>query len=171
MLHLYLPGYSLKNKLEATNIVEKLTHNSQEVYLHEWLHWQDSSIEFDLETETEIVISEIKGIENFGIIAKSIGTLVALNVLSKLNLKAKYLILLGIPLNIAQKYPDLYLNLNMYSQKTYSIQNKRDEYGLRTEVSKFLSKQSFEEYTVDSDNHRYDYPELVWEIVSKSIQL
>lgn len=169
MMHVYLPGFSPINKNEAQSIVDTTKQKGEEAYLHQWLHWQDENVEFDLDTELEIILSELKGVEEFGIISKSIGTVTAVNLLERLEIMPKYLVLLGIPLQVATKYKELYKALNSKLPKIYSIQNENDKYGSREDVNKFLTGVSFEEYSVESDTHAYEYPELIWEIIKKHI--
>lgn len=166
MLNVLLPGYSKNNKEELESITAFLQENQKEVYKHEWLHWHDENVRFDIDTEVEIIQAEIKGLDNFGIIAKSIGTVVTVHLLQKLNVAPKFVILMGIPLDSATEYKQLYQKaLSTEEFPVTIIQNDTDPLGTIGDVRSFLGNIKYDEYAPEANEHRYNYPELVWDII------
>lgn len=169
MLHLLLPGHSLKNKQELLDIQNFLEENDLETTAHEWLHWQDEEVGFDIETELDLITSEIKGRDNVGIIAKSIGTVVAMRLLEIMERPPEYLLLMGLPIKDADESKKaLYQQaLKDFPNPIFIVQNEQDPLGSMQEVQEMLEEVEYEEDTTEGDDHRYNYPELVLDIVSK----
>jgi len=93
MKTIILSGFSIKNKDWAYAVKYNLPE--EEMIVHEWFHWiTESDTDFDAEQE----VQRLKLKEEINIIAKSIGTLVAVKMLEK-KYKIKKAILCGIPLN------------------------------------------------------------------------
>ncbi|BCX13638.1 MAG: hypothetical protein KatS3mg085_170 [Candidatus Dojkabacteria bacterium] len=168
MLNLILPGHSTRNREELKSISSFLSEKDLEVTAHEWLHWQDETLKFDMDSEIELVLSEIKGRDKVGIIAKSIGTRVAVNLLDVMQFEPVYLLLMGLPIKRAtEKTRNLYLpRLKNYSGKIFVVQNEKDPLGSIQDVQNFLQGIDYTEFVVENSTHRYNYPELVFNIVS-----
>ena len=100
MKTIILPGYSISNKEWAYDVKEnlKLGHG---VLVHEWKHWLSTSLgspsgSFSVKYETERILNTV-GKDNLNIIAKSVGTRIAMHLIPLLGGQIKKLILCGIP--------------------------------------------------------------------------
>jgi hypothetical protein len=167
MLHLLLPGHSQKNKEELLSISDYLKSKGLEQVAHEWLHWYDETLKFDMDAEIESILSEIRGIDHFGIIAKSIGTRVSVSLLNVLETHPMYLVLMGLPIKRAsEKNRNLYReNLKNYGGKIFVIQNINDPLGSIEDVRELLSDIEYKEIPVDASSHRYNYPEMIFKVI------
>lgn len=174
MKTLIFPGFSLKNKDWACEMKKSLDSKfSTEVV--EWEHWTSGNTNFAnwnewLEKETPRVLSQI-GEEQVNILAKSIGTLIAMNILKmKPNLINK-LFICGIPLNDIEDNDKLsYKILKGFSQeRIICIQNENDNHGSFSEANKFLDSinPTIKIISKPRDDHDYPYPEEFINFLSK----
>jgi len=134
---LIVPGFSLKNKDWSEEVQRNLMPINSRI--HYWSHWETGQAEDSwVGKETKEIISHENLIIN--IIAKSIGTLVAMKIL-KLKLKLiNRIILCGIPLN--DFHPgdkEFYEALKLLDEKNIlCIQNENDNHGTFFDVEKFV---------------------------------
>ena len=96
MKTIILPGYSLHNKDWAYEVRNKLNLN-QKVIVHEWKHWTSGS--FSVAHELRKIAEEIRGNEKINIIAKSVGTRVAMEWIIRNPKFVNKLVLCGIPVS------------------------------------------------------------------------
>src|SRR5258708_26511185 len=144
MRTIIIPGYSHKNKEWADNVAQNLPDS--EVY--EWKHWSDPNIKFSPKDEAK----NIADLKPINIVAKSIGTMVAMIILkdsiaslqndSSTSFRAGKIILCGVPLNDLNeddKYNYKILS-DFPAEKIVVFQNTEDEHGRFEEVRNFLSQ-------------------------------
>lgn len=164
----YLPGFSKKNKEELDTIISFMEHKNFIVYAHEWRHWQNQSQEWDIETEITKIKKELTRNEQYVIVAKSIGTIVAAKILCEdINYPQK-IILMGIPLgeDLENKKALFQSAFSNYKGKIFVIQNNKDPYGSSQRVHEALANISYNIIIKESDNHTYSYPQDIYSFVS-----
>lgn len=160
MRTIILPGYSIKNK-DWAEAVKKDLEPEVPVEVFYWKHWTEPDAPKDWEAESNKVVSLAEGGE-LNILAKSIGTYVAMMVLAR-GAKVNKLILCGVPVLDFQKGDDkLYGVLKDFpAENILCIQNENDNHGSFAEVEKFLHSINPEIKIVSKprDGHEYYYSE------------
>jgi len=178
MLTLILPGYSPSNYDWAKETKSGLRVSS-EVVIWEWEHWKGGL--FNLDRETGNII-KLVGKGDVKIIAKSVGTRVAMKVLIAIGGQVEKLILCGIPtktdtenLSIGGKNLDTEDNLCIQGlskidpAKVLIIQNDHDPLVTFTEIKKFIGA-SFSEIKFvkgERSDHHYPYTSLFNKFLSE----
>lgn len=166
---IFLPGYSVKNKSEQDNIANFLNKKGLNSYKHRWRHWENDSLAFSRSLEIETIKSKLPKNEEFGIIAKSVGTLIAAELLSQINKRrVKFVILLGIPINDLKsndvlKFINVFKNLGV---PILCIQNSEDQFGDIAQVQDLLKEVEYEQVIKDAVGHSYNYPEDIYNFIS-----
>jgi len=158
MKTIILPGYSPHNKDWAEEIKNqmKLGH---EIIVHSWKHWVEGS--FSLKYELEKIQEEI-GDEKVNILAKSVGTRVAMALLKDNHEQVEKLILCGIPGVPRIEIPrfNLYKNsINLLpARKVLVIQNEKDPFGNFEKVKKFIGKVNKDIQVISKPRSDHNYP-------------
>ena len=152
-----LPGYSPKNKDWANKIKEKLEPN-HEIIIHEWKHWEKGS--FSLKGELD-AIGHIIAKDTVGIIAKSVGTRVCMNLIPSLSNQINKIILCGIPVKGDSKTAkDIYsLGLsNIDSNKVMVFQNTKDPFASFERIKKFIGSININIKVIEKPRKDHHYP-------------
>ncbi len=154
MQTLILPGYSSINKSwvdEVTNNL-KLDGIIRPFY---WMHWSDESSRFDPKEKAELIVKHLKD-DNVRIIAKSIGTLVACNLISLIPDQVTKIILCGVPVRDISKedFDKIKEVCSLYKNKITIIQNINDPHGTFEDVKEFGKV-----IPKESSDHNYPYYE------------
>lgn len=158
MKTIILPGYSPKNKDWADEI--KLDMKLDDVIVHEWRHWTKGSFSFKYE------LSEINrkiGGGKVNMVAKSVGTRVAMLLLSETTEKINKLILCGIPTKGEnEKTFNLYKSgLEKFPpKKVHIFQNVKDYFASYEDIVKFIGKINPKIIItkMPRSDHHYPYP-------------
>jgi pimeloyl-ACP methyl ester carboxylesterase len=182
---LLLPGYSTKNLRERDSLAEALRAIGHHPLPHAWRHWEDEHVEFSLSTELSRIRDLLSGPGGeagdggggpaggtLAIVGKSIGCFVGAALLDRepaVAARTRRLLLLGVPVAGAPEHQkgQLYEALSRLDMPVTVCQNSRDPYGEAETVREFLQGLPIEFIEEDSDNHRYDYPQLVTEILGR----
>lgn len=161
MKTLILPGFSLPNKDWAEKIKKELapTISAEVIY---WPHWKTGKEEPDwIETEAD-KLSQREG--HINILAKSIGTAVAMVVLKLKPELINKLILCGIPLHDLSTGDEIYYEvLKRYPEEKLPsilcIQNENDPHATFSQVEKFIHalRPEIKILSKPGDNHEYPY--------------
>jgi len=147
-----LPGFSLNNKKWSQEVSEYLT-NDFDVYVHKWKHWNTGDKkDFSIQDEADSILSHIK--EEVCILAKSIGTLVAMFLLE--NIKVNKLVLCGLPFK-NEAYSKL---SNLKDQSIIVFQNVNDPLMSFEEVEKYIRKLNPKIKIVKKERNDHLYPFL-----------
>ena len=167
MKTIILPGYSEKNREWATELLKEMKLDHQ-VAVHEWGHWQSGG--FNLKHELEQIAQKVES-EEVNIIAKSVGTSVAMNLLAQ-GLSIQKLILCGIPFRgFGEDRKSLFRdNLKKFPvSKVVVFQNSKDPLGNFSIVEKFIHSINPKIKVVEKEagNHNYPYQEDFQEFLSK----
>ncbi|MBI3396945.1 hypothetical protein HY045_00555 [Candidatus Woesebacteria bacterium] len=156
------PGGSLKNKAWAEEIKRELDPglNVSVVYWNDWEKGQDARVDFGLESSKALIII---GDKPYNILAKSVGSIVAVQVLAKAGRLPEKIVLCGLPLNdFPSEILEAYKILSgIPAEKILCIQNDQDPHGSFVQVKEFLAKinPGIKVVSKPADNHSYPYPE------------
>lgn len=168
MFVLILPGYSTKNKPEAYNISEALEAAGHQTLVYEWPHWEDVRLQFRPEFEVVDIynkIEKMKKDQRIAIVAKSIGTYVAVLFLQKYpEIDPQRIVLLGLPLTSLDKQErSIYAEIiAKFPGRVSVIQNQHDPHGSSEEAAELLGEyKNLLQVMPGRDDHRYDYPQEV----------
>lgn len=165
-----LAGNSLDNKDWSANLKLLLTNSYDTIYRHDYLHWQSQQSFIDFDYELTAIKNINNKLLNYGIISKSVGTILALQAINQQILKPKWLLFLGLPLNIVSKnnYP-LQTWLTNISIPTTLIQNEYDPVGSYQEIKQIVKKCQNDKLKLinELNNHSHKYNNL--DLIKKSL--
>lgn len=154
-----LPGFSLKNKAWAEE-VRTILNSRFPTTVANWAHWGTGHAESGwMEQEAEKIVGLIQD-EHVNLVAKSIGTAVAMRILeSKPDLVDK-VILCGVPVRDFEKGDEnLYESLRIFREdKILCIQNSDDNHGSYAEVEKFLHSINPRLVVISKPRSDHEYP-------------
>lgn len=161
MIHtLILPGFSLKNKDWSEDVQRHLNlgKNSEVIY---WRHWQTgNNSDFHLDYESQQISHKVLN-KNYNILAKSVGTLVAMKVIRHSPTLLNKLILCGIPINDLndEDFEDYKILHEVNKYKVTVFQNSTDPHGSYEQLKQFLGKidENFKIIEKPRDDHDYPY--------------
>lgn len=157
MKTLILPGYSLKNSEWASDIADRL---GGEAEVHEWQHWAKGS--FSLPRELSTIHEEI-GDEKVNILAKSVGTRVAMSLLIYIPDQIEKLVLCGIPTRgTSASAKENYSPLSKINpEKVLVFQNTKDPLAGYKDIKRFVGSINSEIKVVEMphSDHSYPYPD------------
>lgn len=153
-----LPGYSPKNRDWAEAVRKSLGTNTHVVY---WPHWSDHGCSENwIDNEVKKFNQSHEG-QELNIVAKSIGTFVAMKILGQGKVRVNKLILCGIPVKdlevtSSEAYKAL---LDFPPDKLMIIQNTDDTHGSISDLREFLPFLSSNVNVVvkPRDDHEYPY--------------
>lgn len=158
---LILPGYSEKNLKWLEETQRHLKSDEFEVIAHPWSHWDGG--EFELTNELQLLSEKIKE-ETTCIIAKSVGTRVAVEILAKRLFPVEKLILCGIPYHwqpdSGEPIPEHYREAltDFPSRNILCIQNSKDPYATYESIKNLLSSINEKMRIVSKETDTHDYP-------------
>lgn len=162
MITVFLPGFSVKNKVEQKYVSSALEIAGYKIYKHEWRHWTDEEVAWDADAEAKIIFQYIEdsGENEISIIGKSIGSYVAMKILKDFPAQktAKLIILMGIPVNdLSKEEINEYTVLNTTQVPLYVIQNNNDPHGNVNQARQILQDSNYKELIMQGDTHEYRY--------------
>ena len=155
---LILPGYSEKNK-DWAEAASKFVDGSEVFY---WSHWEGKG-DFSVDGEVERLVEQLKSEKEVYVLAKSVGTLVAVRLAYETGGAVKKMVLCGIPtedLSEGRGDFDAYRRvLPDYSKEDcLIIQNKDDYHGSHASVEKFVHEINPGLSVISKDRDDHDYP-------------
>lgn len=169
MKYFYLPGKAKYNRSEMYEVCNFLKGVGVDIKEVPWLEWNTSK--FDLQKELDRITKLIANInEEYGVIAKSFGTFIAIKLIKEFPHRFSRLIFLGIP------YNDLGLNdqieyshiLKNFEGKITVIQNDRDPHGSPDSVRGLLKGVDYKEIILPANNHEYKYfQDILHEVIMR----
>lgn len=155
MKTIIIPGYSHKNKEWA----EETAKNIPDSFIYEFRHWSDPTARFKAKDEALSIVTKV-GEDTVNIVAKSIGSLVAVIALKKIKEKVNKIIFCGIPVeDISEDEKWEYKVLSDFDpSKIIVYQNSEDFHGSFETVRKFLSLINPNIKIVEKPGSTHDYP-------------
>ncbi len=172
MVYLYLPGYSPENQDEMQSNTAVLTQARLKVIQHPYAHWQNPNAAWNVDAEVAKAVQElgIRGTEPVGIIAKSIGTHVAMKLLAKVQGRIRKVVLMGIPVNdLDHSEQSAYTILSRQTIPVTVIQNAHDPHGSSNQITALLQNVDCDLIVKESSDHLYYYPQdILQSLVSKA---
>ncbi len=154
-----LPGFSLKNKTWADDVRTSLSPALSATVVN-WAHWETGNAESGwIEQEAEKIVGVIQN-RHVNIIAKSIGTAVAMEVLRLRPNLIDRIVLCGIPTrDFATGDENRYGLLKTFPEdKILCIQNSIDPHGSYAEAEKFLHSINLRLSLVSKPRSDHEYP-------------
>lgn len=148
MKTIILPGYSLHNKEWAEEVGGTV---------HYWRHWSKGG-SFSLGYEVGKILEEVKT-DKVNLIAKSVGTMVAMSILQKIPGQVKKIILCGIP-SVSEERLELFQTAlkNFPPENIIVFQNSHDPFATFTEVKRFMEKINPQIKVMEKPAETHDYP-------------
>jgi predicted alpha/beta hydrolase family esterase len=152
-----LPGFSVKNKEWAYEVKQKL---GDDVEVVEWEHWRTGKDEDFVADKELLKIENLVRNEKVYVVAKSVGTYVAMLLLKEEEDKIEKLILCGVALNdFSDDEKEKFSVLkSIDSDKLLVIQNDEDPHGSCEEVKKFVHGFSSNIKIVERKRNDHNYP-------------
>jgi pimeloyl-ACP methyl ester carboxylesterase len=156
-----LPGFSPHNKDWGEEIKQKLDLGHK-IILHQWQHWlTGNSDDFVIENELRAVLEEINKGE-VDLIAKSVGTYMAMRVLKTIPSQILKIILCGIPLppkDMEETEKSEFQALNLIgSDKVLCFQNVADPLANFRKVNELIENINPEIKVVVKERNDHEYP-------------
>jgi|GEM_PF-866446 predicted alpha/beta-hydrolase family hydrolase len=167
----YLPGASSgTNRDWALDIQAALADKYHYSYAHRYQHWDDGGHQIDLDLEVETLTEQIADIESYGLIAKSVGAVLALRGMYEGILQPDYLICLGFPLK-PLTHSDISLKKWIEHAENIPIiivQNVDDPLGSYDEVTSWINQLNKRIVFVQlpGETHTYDDFEAIDKIIT-----
>ncbi len=159
MLTIIIPGFSIKNKDWAEETKNSLDAGLAPEVIY-FKHWETGQFEENwIENETDRIINTYRG-QQINIIAKSIGTAVAMNVVKTNKENSNKVILCGIPmLDFTPGTDEYYAPLaNVNTDNFLIIQNENDSHGAYPAAEKFIHSINPDLKIVVKPRSDHEYP-------------
>src|SRR3989344_5208134 len=153
-----LPGFSEHNREWAEEIAGKLKDEGLPTIAHAWRHWTEE-VSFSVKREIEGIVQEI-GKEEVNIIAKSVGVMVALELIPRISSQVNKVILCGIASVVNEDRQDLLKVVlsKIPIENILCIQNENDKYVPIPEAEKFYHSVDPNLKVISKPRSDHDYP-------------
>ncbi|MBI2357035.1 hypothetical protein HYV12_03240 [Candidatus Dojkabacteria bacterium] len=172
-----LSGQSLNNRswIEEVGVSLK-SHGLTPDVIH-YSHWDIGGNSADVEKETEKLVELVGGINgDYCIFAKSIGSVITFNSVSKLSNLPKFAVMVGVPLNTAKESG---YNLNELSLKVnfpvWIYQKRSDPYCSFTDLKAIeggvIVVKEYECVNEPNNDHHYANMDTIKNIVTNALNL
>ncbi|MDP3994249.1 MAG: hypothetical protein Q8P91_00255 [bacterium] len=156
MKTIILPGYSLHNRDWALEIKKSLSFR-QSVLVHQWQHWKLGGA---LRSKYEIgkILKEI-GRDKVNLLAKSVGTMIAMKVLPEIGGQINKIILCGIP-SVSEERKILFTSSlsDFPSENVICFQNTLDPFATFKEVKDFMVGVNPKIKVIEKPRSDHNYP-------------
>lgn len=154
---LIIPGFSLKNKDWTEEVQKNL--DPINIRIHYWSHWETGQAEDSwIDKETKKIINR----ENLtiNVIAKSIGTLVAMKILKLKQKLLNKIILCGIPIYDFKPGDEKFYQVleSINEDNILCLQNENDNHGTFSDVEKFVHSINPNIKIISRPRSDHDYP-------------
>lgn len=139
-----------------------MEHHGHTVRLHDYRHWSTGEQAANIDGELERLSAEVADMNNYVVIAKSIGTVIAALGVARGILRPTRCVLLGIPLDgIAGRMPDFLPSLTTLPP-TVIVQNEHDPYGVAGDVEAKVdaARMTNMRFVTVPDNDTHDYTDF-----------
>lgn len=157
MKTLVLPGFSFKNLDWAEDVRDKVDGDVEVFY---WPHWETKQIQSNWkDMVVDEIVKRFEG-QKINVIAKSVGTIVAMLLLKRNPNLFEKLILCGIPMSDFQESDkELFENLaDFQTENLLIIQNDKDPLAAFTRVEEMIHAIKPEIKIISKPASTHDYP-------------
>lgn len=164
---IYLPGNSIANKIEVEKLSQALSDLFDQSIVQYYRHWQTSEEFIDLDFERIELQKIASNLGEYIIIAKSIGTVLAMSALCENTINPQKCIFLGTPVKWAQEHKyniDLYLSC--LDVPTIFIQHRNDPLTSAQDLQTYLANTSHQVIELPGKTHNYNEYKKLREIIS-----
>lgn len=160
MRTIFLPGFSVSNKEWAEEVKVEIGDKTG-IEIHQWPHWQTGEAKPGwIDGQVDKILEDI-GNQKVNILAKSIGTLVAVRMLNKNTEIADKVLLCGVPLAAFQEGDEASYDIlgRLPAEKVLVIQNENDNVGSFEKVKRMFEKINPKIRVIARirDDHHYPY--------------
>jgi len=161
MKAIFLPGNSLRNKEWVEELEKNLRILFDETKIQYYSHWETGEKHANIEHETSILLDKVGDEDDWVVIAKSIGTNIALEAIKK-GMKPQKIIFLGFPLKFFDDNDlrkEVISMINSVKSQIMFLQNSNDSFGSSDELEKFLNETKMKDYQLIefANNETHDY--------------
>ncbi|MDP2684038.1 MAG: alpha/beta hydrolase [bacterium] len=153
-----LPGYSNKNKEWLDELRQKADIKPLDTI--EWDHWKNENPNSNwVKLEVAKIINTYRN-EKINVVAKSLGTLIAMKILNQKFEMFNKIILCGIPVNDFKPGDEgMYDVLDkLLPNKVICIQNDNDPHGNLGQIRKFLNSVNPDIQLISKESSDHNYP-------------
>ena len=164
---IYLSGESIRNKAWIYEIQEKLDPLFNKTIIQVYDHWKSGGPDINLNTELANLVKNTQNIDEYIVFAKSIGTVLTAEAISKNIVNPKKCIFLGVPINVIAEYKYPFAEyLKSIKCPALFIQNRDDPTGKYNHLIAFidnlqLPNLQYKVIELPGDTHDYtDYSKL-----------
>ncbi|MDQ5913709.1 MAG: hypothetical protein QG623_328 [Patescibacteria group bacterium] len=170
---LILGGNSQRNKEwvhEVNSFVKDIFENT---IIHEYRHWGTDLDILDFDLELDSITREAAEVGNYGVFAKSVGSLLSLTLISRGSLKPKFCVFAGIALKLAREEgidtESLFCSI---SCPVIIIQNDKDPVGGADEVIQLVKGiDNIEVIETRGNDHSYNDFNLIKNKLEKLLEV
>ncbi len=164
-----LPGNSKSNKDWSQKTADAFSELFPDQYIQAYTHWDEGKEIIDFDVEARKLKENVRE-DEFSIIAKSAGAMLAIYSISKGLIKPVKCVFLGLPILWAKEHN---FNLKDWFQKfniqTVVIQNSNDPVTSYSELKKFVDDDLHHTLTLietEGVDHKYDDQEKIRKLIS-----
>lgn len=166
---LMFSGNSLRNRDWIYEAREQFRDSFDSTHVQNYAHWTNGDDWIDLPHELTVLAAANKDFKTeYGVFAKSIGTVLAAQALERALIKPKFLLLCGLPLGyIDESYPRMASVLAASQLPITVIHNRHDTVGTAEAAKSYLSslaeRDTFRFIETPGDTHDYEDFDLLSE--------
>jgi hypothetical protein len=157
-------GMSPRHHEWVRQVAEALRSHFDEVRLLDYRHWAQQDTEMDLEYEITQAAALAEGLEEYVVVAKSIGTVLTTLAVARGLLTPQYCAFMGFPLKVVEAdLPEVAEALPHLPSTTF-LHNDRDPLGPAEAIEKYIGAHkpaSYQFMTVRGDTHDYTDFDLI----------
>lgn len=168
-----LGGNSYSNKPWVKDFRQALKKISSDVFAKEYRHWQNGEKVIDLEYEIEQFKQDISNEDNYVVVAKSLGSIVAARGASEMNSHPRMIVVVGAPLSIVIEERFTYIEwLNNIPCPKLFMQNDHDPLGSFSDLEQYFSNEKLANYKalmLKGNTHHYDDIKLMVEHIGAAL--
>lgn len=169
-----LPGNSINNKRSSEEMLKILSPLFNRSFVHEYKHWQAQKGSMNLEEEIQRLKNSIDAKKEYIIVAKSIGSVLAMKFIAEENIRVKGCVFLGVPVNWCKnKDMDIDKVIRGFSTKLRIFQNTQDPTTSSEDLKEYLEDMQVRNYSlteVEASDHEYEDFELIKKAVQDLIK-
>lgn len=169
-----LPGNSINNKEPSERILETISYLFDDGYVHNYNHWQTGGNIIDFEVEIDRIKKIIDPKKEYFILAKSLGSVLAMKLINDGIISVKKCVFLGLPVNWCKNNNiDIDKSIKGFSKRLAIIQNTQDPTipsGMLNEYLRSMDVKNHLLIEVEGSNHEYEDTGLIEKTVKEVLE-